>query len=193
MCWGKRNLNSRVLSHGRLTLYIWLGTCDLTYKISRSRSIALRHSSDDECLRYFQHIIQEFQSELVCFSTVKVVWLDIPPYSISMWNIGKGAAPSSADRESDRVLSHRIALVNDIFRSLNQTNSVSSFRFKADLLRTRKVYNKCSRTTVNFNLFKDGIYTQALFLHSTGPDALLIERCLIGEIVYWHIVIVTCR
>ena len=74
------------------------------------------------------------------------------------WNIGKGAAPSSADRESDRVLSHRIALVNDIFRSLNQTNSVSSFRFKADLLRTRKVYNKCSRTTVNFNLFKDGIH-----------------------------------
>ena len=87
LCWVKQNLNSRVLSHGRLTLYIWLGTCDLTYKISRSRSIALRHSSDDECLRYFQHIIQEFQSELVCFSTVKVVWLDIPPYSISMWNI----------------------------------------------------------------------------------------------------------
>ena len=55
------------------------------------------------------------------------------------------------------VLSHRIALVNDIFRSLKQTNSVSSFRFKADLLRTRKVY-KCSRTTVNFNLFKDGIH-----------------------------------
>ena len=155
--WVKKFLKVYTKHNKQVTLYIWLGTCDITYKLPHSRAIALRHSSHLQCLEYFRRQISIYQAVLANFPTVKVVWLDIPPYSVSLWNSSKGGV-LPGDREADQILSQRIALVNDIFRSVNHESGVSSFRFRADLLRTRKVAGKQSRSSVNFSLFKDGIH-----------------------------------
>lgn len=154
--WLARYLPGKVYKYGKIVLYIWLGTCDLTYK--SGKFIQLRHSSDHEAVTYLIEQINKFQAYLKEYSaSVKPIFLEIPPYSIQVWNSSRGHQNPEIFKIDDSLLSHRIALVNEYIASINAVNGVTSIRFRLDLLKVRKSKaNK--RTSIHFGHYKDGIH-----------------------------------
>lgn len=162
--WLNKNLTNKVNQFGNIVLYIWLGTCDLTFK--SGRFIELRHDRDDIAVAYVTSQIDRFNSFISRFPSVTPVFLEIPPYSIQEWNRCKGHKEYVNFLSQDLALSERIAVINQYISDLNTKWGVSSPRFKLDLLRYRKEKGEVQRVSLNFKLYKDGIH----------PDRLL-ARC----------------
>lgn len=103
--------------------------------------------------------IQKYENFVSRFPSVRIIWLDIPPYSISLWNKSRFHRNSEQFKTQDFVLQERIVFVNDYLKSINSRRGYSSIRFRADLLHYRKKSSKSSnRSSINFNLYKDGIH-----------------------------------
>ena len=90
------------------------GTCDLTDK--RGSFIHVKDnivSVGDELVQAYKDIIN------ICHSTNSTCTiLEIPPYSIRMWNYTKGHANSDSFKEDDDTLNTTIASVNEQIRVL---------------------------------------------------------------------------
>lgn len=154
--WLSRYLPEKLYKYGKVVLYIWLGTCDITYK--SGRFIYLRHSSDSEAVAYLIDQINKFKSYLLRYGTaVKPIFLEIPPYSIQIWNSVKGHQNPEVFKSDDSSLCQRIALVNEYISSVNSEIGVTSIRFRLDLLKVRKTKNS-KRISIHFGHFKDGIH-----------------------------------
>lgn len=155
--WLYRNLQGLVSTHGQITLYIWLGTCDLTVK--RGPFIELRHSTDENAQLYLLRYINEFRNFVSSFPTVKLVFIEIPPYSIVEWNRFKGHSDPDSFQSQEKSLRDRILFLNDYLHSVNAELGVRSPSLRVDLLHYRKSRNKeTRRVSVNFSLYKDGIH-----------------------------------
>lgn len=161
--WLQANIQRLLTCFNKLSIYVWLGTCDLTYK--RGRYIYLQHRSDELCCSYISHIIERYYSFLASYSTVTVVFLYIPPYSIVHWNLKKGLPVSDNTRADDLILYNRVCLVNDFIRYCNDRRDVESPRFHLDLRNERKVAGKETRKSITYKKYLDGIH----------PDELLAE------------------
>lgn len=154
--WLRRYLPEKLYVYGRVVLYIWLGTCDLTYK--SGRYIYLRHSDDHDAVVYLTEQINRFKLYLATYGlSVKPIFLEIPPYSIQIWNRVKGHQNPEIFKEDDNSLSHRIALVNEHITAINSDLGVTSIRFRLDILKVRKTKNS-KRTSVHFGFYRDGIH-----------------------------------
>lgn len=190
LAWLKRNLVNKIRQYGKIVLYVWLGTCDLTYKqvtydelpqqTNRSRQIRyrkvtyidLRHDSDSAAVAYFQSQISSYSSFLSAFPTVKVVFLEVPVYSIVEYNKHLRVPNPDSFHDNDILLRDRIAVVNDVIRQVNSCSDVQTPRFKRDLLRSRKEAGGSERSSLSFSPYKDGIH----------PDFDL-ARCWMKKIV----------
>ena len=86
--WLRNNLRRKVNRYGYVTVYCFLGTCDLTlkkrveYTKSQNRRIRrnyvdLRHSSDAAAVIYIQDQIRKYLAFVSQFPTVKIVFLKI--------------------------------------------------------------------------------------------------------------------
>lgn len=170
--WLNRNLHKLVQKYGDLVLYVWLGTCDLTNR--RGRFIDLRHTDDNTAVSYIKFQIDRFVSYISFFPTVKIVFLEIPPYSIEHWNRSKGHCRPADFHENDLILTERIALANDYIQEVNEKAGALSPKFKFDLVRNRKSNRKTpyKRVCLNFGSYKDGIH----------PD-ILLARCWMKRII----------
>lgn len=146
---------------------VWLGTCDLTTK--SGKYIQLRHKDSEVDVQACLESISKFEA-LFQKHNHKYTFLEIPPYTIVGWNQSKGHPDPKQFKEQDKILAHRIALINQQIRLVNESNSVRSPRFRLDLLRTHKGHRP---STVNYKLYKDGIH----------PTPLLAE--------YWHKTIIS--
>ena len=135
--WLRRYLHKKISRFGYITLYIFLGTCDLTKLIyvtegngnntRRKRYIDLRHSTDTSAVNYLRDQIDKFFPFVSGFPTVSIVFLELPPYSINEWNRAQGHQDPGKFNESNSKLNERISLVN-----------VESPVFSKDLKRGRK-------------------------------------------------------
>ena len=56
--WLKRNLPDRVSSYHLVVVFVWLGTCDLTFK--KEKYITLRHETHEEAVGALTNSIQNF-------------------------------------------------------------------------------------------------------------------------------------
>lgn len=158
--WLCRNLKWKVNGHSSIVLYVFLGTCDLTYK--SGRAIQLRHSDDKKALQYFHNQIERYLLLVSQYSTVRIVFLEIPPYSIVTWNEIKGVKNPESYHKQDLDLTRRVRLVNLYIQSVNDYLNVKSPRFTLDLLKFRKVKGKNQRRTLNFSNYKDGVHPSPL-------------------------------
>ena len=168
--WLQNNLRKKVDKYGYITLYCFLGTCDLTLKKTkyvtnshgksiRKNYIDLRHSTDAEAFTYIQTQIDRYVDFVSKFPTVKIVFLKIPLYSIQRYNKYLGNDDYADYRQSDFRLTDRIALCNDYIAEINRSNSVTSPNFKKDVQRDRKANGDIgSRTSLDFSLYKDGLH-----------------------------------
>lgn len=89
---------------------------------------------------------------------VKVLVLEVPYYSVSIWNFHKGHPDQTAFQETDKILFNRISDLNERIKSLNQSHGVVFPRFSADLIRCRKSNKNHPSKSVSYSLLLDGIH-----------------------------------
>ena len=155
--WLKNNLHKKVRQFGQIVLYIWLGTCDFTYK--KGREINLRHADDNAAVSYLKFQIDRYFDFVANFPTVSIIFLEIPYYSLESYYSSKGHRDPTIFRSQDLVLKERIALVNEYIKEVNQFTSVISPRFNLDLIRFHKSKgDDHKRAKISFANFKDGIH-----------------------------------
>ena len=114
--WLKNNLSRKVSQYGKIVLYIWLGTCDLTVKKReiiydshlkrnvRKQFIELRHNTDIAAVTYIQDQILKYVFFVSNYSNVNLIFLEIPPYSIEAYNKYLGNKDAASYHPSDLIL-----------------------------------------------------------------------------------------
>lgn len=166
--WLQRNLHHKVQQYGNIVLYIWLGTCDLTEKKtvfdkvgSKSKKITyidLRHENDAFAIAYVQQQIEKFRRFVSSFPSVKIIFLEIPYYSIVQYNRHLRVTNPENYHDSDIILTERIGILNDYIREINEVSGFNTPRFNRDLNKYRKTEGKTQRKSLNFSGYKDGIH-----------------------------------
>lgn len=96
------------------------------------------------------------------YRNVKLVFLEIPPYSMVSWYVSEGLSIPESLHVQDRELFERTCYVNDFIRTKNDACQVQSPRFKLDLIKTRTATGKSIRSSVTFNQYLDGIHPNPL-------------------------------
>jgi hypothetical protein len=85
--WLKKNIGNKIAQYGNLTIFVWLGTCDLTVK--EGKYISLRQGSD-KIVEDVEQSYREIQEVVKTHDKLKIVFLEVPVYSIEEWNKKKG-------------------------------------------------------------------------------------------------------
>lgn len=148
---GQRNL---------VTIFVWVGTCDLTVK--QGSYIYLKSNTNSavfalcQTLKDIYHYCREFGQ------AVKLVFLQFPVISIYRYNYfhnyGNGVWKF---RQDDIVLHSQIDNVNRYINDLNRVLHVDSPKFSEDLRKSRRRDNPdCSRLqhTFRFTAYEDGVH-----------------------------------
>lgn len=159
LSWLNYNLDKKVRQYGNIILYVWLGTCDLTFR--KGRFIDLRHNNDSIAVSYLKHQINRYCEFVSNYPTVSLVFLEIPPYSIISWNRSRGHRDPTSFHSQDLILYERICLVNEYIKEVNRLSSVVSPRFNLDLLKYRKTKGH-SRRSISYSPYKDGIHPNVI-------------------------------
>lgn len=166
------------ISHGQtLHIYIWAGTCDLTTKVGRY--IHLSSHDKNAIISNIETCMQKFYNLKDNRHYLEVTFLQIPPFSIKVWNTARGHPDSDTFKEQDNILLDIIHQLNQIIQHKNNIHSVRpSPRFELDVTRNRKSHHgRQSQYYVNFSLYIDGIHPSPtlsrLWMRKIG---ILIQR-----------------
>ena len=152
-----RNIQLWKRNHGKLLILLWTGTCDLTHKVTKdskpSKYINLSSTSIDEVCVQYQNVLS-----LNSDPFIQVCILDVPYYSIALWNAKKGHPNVSEFFEADKVLHSRIDVLNSRIHSLNQSCGLQTPLFCSDLIRFRKCRSRKIKSVSWSLLCEDGIH-----------------------------------
>ena len=159
--WLKDNISDLINHFGYIQLHVWLGTCDLTLK-SKDHQLVLRWVEDDACYRYMLRQIESYCQFLSNYPNVKLIFLQVPPFSIVRWHNKKGLLVTDQTKQDDLTLFRRISYINELIESVNDRHMVSSVRFKLDLVQEKKAKNKDSRKSISYKQYLDGIHPNEL-------------------------------
>ena len=150
------NLDYFVHKYGQILIAVWTGTCDLTQFSCRSkRYIDLNQITVEDIVSQYQKIIT---ASVKYGSKIKLVFLECPQYSISIWNETKGHPNSENFKSSTNILLSRITELNTAIRRLNTVNGVSAPKFSLDLVKSRKSNKSYTTEKVTYSLLTDGIH-----------------------------------
>ena len=156
--WLKQNLQSKFqeLGSNHITLYVWIGTCDLTKKTNNF--IELR-TQDYTTVRYICKFYKEIHDYVRQFPTINIVFLELPFYSIFLWNLHHNHVNPQSFREQDKLLEQQITEVNKYINQLNILHHQNSPSFSHDLEKSRKRRHEQSATySFNYGLYLDGVH-----------------------------------
>lgn len=153
----KRTLQILLQKYSKITVFVWLGTCDLTYK-DESGFISLASKTDDVVNNIYA-VYKDIYFFCRSFDNVKVIFLELPVYSIYWWNYFRRHSGPEQFREEDLLLHEQISSLNNYIRDLNRILHVHSPCFSTDLLQSRK---QSARThtflSYTFAGYLDGIH-----------------------------------
>ena len=163
----EQNIDYFVHKFGNISLNVWFGTCNLTYKTTKGR-IALntfnRKEAVESIIREIEIIIRIFRR----YPNSEVTFLETPLYSIVEWNKHKRHPDITQFYEQDIELEEQVVELNRQIQSINTRLGRYSPKFSSDLSLTSK-YKKGShhqksakRHHHNFHLYKDGIHPDRL-------------------------------
>lgn len=148
-------LRTLLRHNGRISIYIFLGTCDFTV-LERKRIIRLRKPTFKYLRTYFKNI-NTLKSR--CTSRrLKITFLQCPYYSIEKWNRAQGHENPSVFKDDDKTLTRVIDRANSHIDRVNREFSTYTPRLNQDLLRSRKRAGHKPRYSIRFGLLKDGIH-----------------------------------
>ena len=159
--WLRENLKSELvnLQSDHLTLYIWLGTCDLTTKTENFIDIKSHDFSAGNKLCRFYRQIHEYISDN--HPTIRLIFLQLPYYSIYFWNLSHGHSNPEQFREKDKILENQISEVNKYIRGFNSVlhPEINSVDFCLDLEKSNKPsHRRHISYCQNYQLYLDGIH-----------------------------------
>lgn len=165
--WCKNNVHKLIHEFHRVHIYLWIGTCDFTKKdghyICKNENNPLRKIKENLC-----EIKDRFVSD-----NVRITFLHVPYYSISIWNKQKGHQNPDQFKNDDFELNELVDSVNSYIDGLNEELGTSaSPKFNLDIVRSRKPKDAKQRYSLNFGLLPDGIH----------PGQLLSKAWLISLI-----------
>lgn len=158
--WLRGNIRYLNRANDTVHLYVWLGTCDLTRKVGSQ--LELRHSSLEECYSCVTQQICRFYRLVSQYPSIKIIFLEIPPYSMVQWHQTKHVVVDDSLHRQEFELYKRICLVNEFIQEKNDSLHVISPRFKLDLTNIRKAAGKESRRSISFRHYIDGIHPSDL-------------------------------
>lgn len=160
--WVKHNLYKVIAEHGAVCVYIWFGTCDLTVK--KGKYIFLSENLELSVSKLKGNLleIKKFCAE----KNTKVIFLEVPYFSIEVWNRNKGHKTPSSFHADDMRLSITVDSINHDITTLNQELGVISPRFNEDLRRSRKSRGKGIRYSFKFSLLQDGVHPSFILAKS---------------------------
>ena len=151
--WAERELTNECRHFDKITCYIWLGTCNLTEYTRSSKYITLQAHNDSNVKylkRKFIELKHLIQSSL---ANSKVVFLEVPAYSIQWWNRKHGHKTPTDFATDDQLLQDQIYQLNKYIVEINGSEELSP-KFELD---QRKVSVRKGKKDeyYNFNLMKD--------------------------------------
>lgn len=130
-----------------VTLYVWVGTCNLTkregdfiYHRSRDNSAVNKLISD---LKNIYHFVKQFGNQ------VKLVFSQLPVYSIHEFNAYQGYQEENSFEEDDYILKEQIDAVNFYIHDTNRFLHAISPKFSEDLQKPRR---RKTSTTISYNI-----------------------------------------
>ena len=156
-----------------VTLYIWLGTCDLTVK--EGKFISLR-STDFQVVTDLCQTYQDILKYMRKFPTVRLIFLQIPLYSVYWWNAFHNHPEPDQFVKQDEILHDQLYEVNKYLVTLNNYlhEGINSPDFNSDILASRKGhYDRKTRYSTSFALYLDGIHPSPVL-----AKLWLIRLCL---------------
>jgi hypothetical protein len=159
LAWLKRNIDRNLQNLGDIALYVWLGTCNLTSK-DKSRFISLS-SQNNETIDHIIRTLLEFKRFLTDYTQVKLVFLEVPIYSLKNWNEHCKHKDPSTFKDQDKQLQVQIFNLNKEIRKLNLDLNTNSPDFSAFLKANCRHRTRSRHDTwhyYNFNLYLDGIH-----------------------------------
>lgn len=168
----QQNLSDKLKSFscGQITLYVWVGTCDLSSK--RDSFIYLK-ATDNSAVNNLITVLKSIYHFVSQFDQVKLVFLHLPVYSISTYNLAHGFTGDISDfKNQDTILKNQISIVNQYIDDTNRILHAYSPKFSQDLQKSKCRRQNGRSTTVystNFTLYTDGLH----------PDKLLAKLWLI--------------
>ena len=101
-----------------VTLFVWLGTCDLTEK-DEEGFISLRSRTNSSVYK-INSVFKQFYFLTKDCDNVKLVFIELPIYSIYWWNKFKGHSNPEQFKSDDCILHAQIDLLNQYIRDFNR-------------------------------------------------------------------------
>lgn len=166
-----QNIDYFVETYGDIVIAVWTGTCDLTEFQSRSKKLSsdklstfsrkarkyidLSNITVDDIITQYQRIISACKQH---GERIKLVFLECPQYSISIWNKIQGDPNFESYKQSTEILNERIKSLNQSIRQINKTCGLDAPKFGIDLLTSRKSNSSYTSTKVSYSLLTDGIH-----------------------------------
>lgn len=139
-----------------ITLFIWLGTCDLTFKTGKY--IFLK-SSDFQVVTDLCQGLRDIYTFIHQFPTVRLIFLQVPFYSIYWWNKFHNHPDPDQFLKKDDILHEQLLEVNKYIITLNEFLGQNSPDFNLDILASRKRhYDLQTSYSTSFALYLDGIH-----------------------------------
>ena len=145
-------IEEAILTYGRIHLYVWLGTCNLTVKPRKYVFLNPRHGVA-QLIVYCERI-----ARLARRRKFKLTFIEIPIFSIRKWNELKGHKAPEKFIIRDKVLESRIKVANEHLHRINRLNQVEFRSLNVNLEVTRHNKGRRVKKYYNHNLYKDGIH-----------------------------------
>lgn len=160
------NLDYFVETYGQILLLVWTGTCDLTefQSVSKSnlqnqptprRCINLSHNTVGDILVQYRRIIVAVQKY---GSKVQLAFLEVPQYSICIWNKCKGDQHFENYKTNTDTLNIQIEQLNESIRDINRTSGIRVPLFGIDLYKSKKSNPGHKSYKFSWSLLSDGIH-----------------------------------
>ena len=132
----QENLSHSLIRLNQITLFVWIGTCNLTTKSDGFIELAStnRNSAFEliNILKQIYHFVHTFGP------SVKLVFLHLPLYSINHCNKSHNHPDPDKFSDQDFVLHQHINIVNDYINDINRLLQVYAPRLSAYLLKSKR-------------------------------------------------------
>ncbi|MES9905327.1 MAG: hypothetical protein ABW168_21960 [Sedimenticola sp.] len=151
--WVEHNKDQLLKRHGKVHIYIWVGTCDLTHKPGKFIFLKPDQKNLVKAIKHNLNKLKE-RSET---GKVTVSFLQIPYYTIENHNAIKGHKTPEQFREDDVTLKKSIDELNTYIDTSNCEQNSSSPKFNQDMQKSRTRRGRTTYST-NFKLLTDGVH-----------------------------------
>ena len=167
----EERLPKAIKRHHSIIIYLWAGTCDLTYK--EGRYIKLRHKSFksvNNILEQYRRAIKIIES----YTNADIKFVDCPILSISWWNKFKGHRDPDSFKNSDSLVTKQVKYLNQKIWSLNHKLNKDSVKISKYFFRGRKRQGGNTRKSVTLSINnKDGVHPGKLLSLAITKHLLL--------------------